>query len=120
MKTILILLLAFNLNAQGDTWQFQRDKQLHFGVGTAFGATFTHIALIRGGYNDFDAIVGAQMLLVPIGMAKEWVDFTFRTGQFSWHDIAYNQIGCLTGSLITYGIHKGIEHRNKKRQKLKL
>lgn len=119
LLTILLFLLTLNVGAQ-DSFALKPDKAMHFGVGTAFGATYTGLVLNRGTYNDFDAIVGPQFVMMFIGMGKEAIDFKLRTGHFSWHDIAYNQMGCLTGSLISYGIHKAVEYRNRKREKLKL
>lgn len=120
MKTIIILLLAFNLNAQGDSWKFSTDKQLHFGVGFTLGYVFTDLKLADNNYKTFEYFTATQMLMFPIGMTKEWADLTFITGRFSWQDIAYNQIGALVGTAAKFGVNKWIQHRKIHNKAIKL
>ena len=117
--TMLILILSFNLTAQND-WAFETDKQLHFGTFTALSYGYTDLKLADNSYTTFDYFASTQMLTMFAGMAKEGIDFSFRTGHFSWHDIAYNQLGSLTGTALKLGIEKYKENKVIKRQKLKL
>ena len=122
MKVFIVILVAlvhFKSQAQ-ETFSFVNDKQLHYAVGATFGATFTQITLNRGQYKNFETIVVPQMVMVFIGMGKESIDFTFGTGHFCWYDIAYNQLGCLTGSLVTYGIQKVKEKNSRRKYQKKL
>lgn len=113
---ILFTLLSFNLQAQ-DSFQFTTDKALHFGTFAALSYGFTDLKLADKNYTTFDYFASTQLLTAFGGMLKEGVDFSARTGVFSWHDIAYNQLGALTGTALKLGIEKYKQH---KRQKLKL
>jgi uncharacterized protein YfiM (DUF2279 family) len=117
--TVLVFVLSLTVNAQ-DNLRFTNDKQLHFTAGGHFGAAFTYAALERGNYSVFDSFAAPQMVMMFIGMGKEFYDFSFGSGYASWSDIAYNQIGCLTGSLIASAAHKLKQTRKKRKFKPKL
>lgn len=112
MRTLILILLCFNLYGQ-DNFKFAPDKQKHFAVGASFGSGMTYYMYKKDHYGDIDAILVPQMPMACIGMAKEMLDVSAgRNG--SMHDVFYGQLGCLTGSLITYGIAKYIDHRKQK------
>ena len=120
MKALLIsILLTFTANAQ-NSFKPSIDKVAHFGVGYTIGYVYTDLKLADSNYTTFDYFASTQLLTAFGGLAKEGIDFSMRTGHFSWHDIAYNQLGALTGTALKLGIEKYKQHRIKKRQKLKL
>lgn len=120
MKALLLsILLTFTASAQ-DTFKPSIDKVAHFGAGFTLSYVYTDVKMADNNYSTFDYFASTQLLTMFAGMAKEGIDFSFRTGHFSWHDIAYNQLGALTGTALKLGIEKYKENKVIKRQKLKL
>ena len=120
MKALLFsILLTFTASAQ-DTFKPSIDKIAHFGAGFTIGYVYTDIKLDDNNYSTFDYFASTQLLTMFAGMAKEGIDFSMRTGVFSWHDIAYNQLGALTGVATKLTIEKIKQYRTTKKQKLKL
>ena len=120
-KLILFIAIVSSLtvNAQ-ENWSFQRDKQLHAGVGLALGAGLTQLMLSSDlGYDRIDVLIAPVLPITFIAGFKEFLDATVLDGTVDGADIAYTMIGGLVGSFVTYSINDRLNNRRNK-EKLKL
>jgi hypothetical protein len=118
MKTILILLLAFNLTAQ-ESWKFTDDKKAHLNAT----AMMSFLVVPAVAYDDqqnpkplkgflYGCAFGAS-----VNILKETYDMTGR-GTPSVQDLTYGVLGGVIGSAIGFGVIKLIQVAEKKRMKL--
>lgn len=90
----------------------QRDKQQHFGVGFAIGATTSLI--IKQPRKAFNTSLLAS---VGVGLIKEWSDNTRCDNRFDNRDFQATVIGGIVGSATVILIRK-IQKRHGKQQKV--
>lgn len=116
---IIVIVSSLTVNAQ-ENWAFQRDKQLHAGVGVALGAGLTQLMLSSDlGYDRIDVLIAPVLPITFIAGFKEFLDATVLNGTVDAADIAYTMIGGIVGSFVTYSINDSLNNR-KKKEKLKL
>ena len=91
---------SFCTPAYAESWRFERDKQLHFGISFGFGAAAT----VGRNYNWRE---GCAIGALP-GLAKEYTDAKGDSG-FSTADLAYDIAGSCLGSWLVYKFHKWLD-----------
>ena len=104
MKTLLILLVSFQLSAQ-DSWKPAQDKCLHFGIGFGIGATTPFIAKKH-------PFIWALATTTVIAAGKEAYDATGQ-GTPSFADFTYTLGGAVVGTTATYFIRRAFIKRQK-------
>lgn len=100
MRTLLLLLLAFNVTAQ-DTWQFAADKQKHFIAGSVISMVTTSV--LNGYKPTKQALLIGFSTGVGAGVLKEGFD-ALGYGTSSHQDLAYAIMGAGVGTLVGYGL----------------
>lgn len=104
MKTVILILLCFQLSAQ-DSWKPAKDKYLHFGVGFTIGATTTFIAKKH-------PFIWSLATTSVIAGGKELYDATGK-GTPSLADFTYTMVGGIAGTTATYFIRKAFIKKQK-------
>jgi putative lipoprotein len=99
-KCLALLGLALATPCHADDW-FGRDKSLHFGYSTVFGATATSALplVLERDAGWLTCTLGAGLGFIP-GIAKEVWDFSGR-GDPSARDLAWDALGSLSGAGLT-------------------
>lgn len=95
------LLLVFSLGfpARGDQW-FAADKLKHFLATNAVQTA--HYSMLRvAGVEKREALMGAAVLTMGVGLAKELRDARGASG-FSWKDLAWDAAGTGTATLLLH------------------
>ena len=123
MKTILILLLAFNVSSQS-SWNFTYDKQQHVYIGSAISIMAYPIITyyeIGGEPKPIKGLFLSIGISSSVTVTKELVDLA-GFGHASIQDLTYGVGGAVVSSLTMFGILNGVELIKKrvKRNKLKL
>lgn len=117
-KSVVLLMLLFLSINTTYSQQIKLDKVAHFSTFMAASSVYTSAKCVDGNYTFLDHVVSTQMTALFFGGLKEFGDATFLNGTPSWNDILYNQLGALTGTVITYGVNKW--RTSKKEKSLKL
>lgn len=70
-----------------------RDKALHAGVSGLLTLSGQYVFQVKASRSRDAALVTSLSLTAGIGLAKEWIDWRYRTGLFSWRDLVADAAG---------------------------
>lgn len=118
MKQLFIILLFTSvLNAQKgllliDDSIIETDKQVHIALSSGISFVSYLIFETNPKINEVEAFVYANATVFAMGLGKEFLD-----AQFDFNDIAYNSLGAIVGTTISYFLRKNAKKYETKEQK---
>ena len=124
MKKIFMLFMfnaiLFSDSSAAEDYSFQKDKQKHLGISAllAFGSETILEAYNKNSRDESNRLNGVELIsystliaMVP-GVIKESMDDRQANNEWSNADLAYDFVGSLIGSSVSYSLHRLFDDDN--------